>query len=129
MPRGEVAGNEAHPAVRRLVEMGFAEEDCRQALLTHKGNAFIFLKAFVFVSRKFYLCIHFEQRRSMFVYICILLYFCFELLFLKAMKAQQLRLYLVLCKSMESEVLLVIEVGMKGAINIQKYLKNIKILL
>ena len=41
MPRGEVAGNEAHPAVRRLVEMGFAEEDCRQALLTHKGNAFI----------------------------------------------------------------------------------------
>ena len=76
MPRGEVAGNEAHPAVRRLVEMGFAEEDCRQALLTHKGNAFIFL-----ISRKFYLCIHFEQRRSMFVYICILLYFVLNYFF------------------------------------------------
>ena len=47
MPREEVAGNEAHPAVRRLVEMGFAEEDCRQALLTHKGNAFRFLEAFI----------------------------------------------------------------------------------
>ena len=47
MPREEVAGNEAHPAVRRLVEMGFAEEDCRQALLTHKGNAFLFLEAFI----------------------------------------------------------------------------------
>ena len=38
MPRAEVAGSDAHPAVRRLVEMGFAEEDCRQALLTHKGK-------------------------------------------------------------------------------------------
>ena len=27
----------AHPAVKRLVEMGFAEENCRQALLDHKG--------------------------------------------------------------------------------------------
>jgi uncharacterized UBP type Zn finger protein len=24
--------------VKRLVEMGFAEEDCRQALLAHKGD-------------------------------------------------------------------------------------------
>ena len=29
---------EVHPAVRRLVEMGFAEEACRQALLETKGN-------------------------------------------------------------------------------------------
>lgn len=37
MPRETVAGVEAHPAIKRLVEMGFKEEDCRQALLLHKG--------------------------------------------------------------------------------------------
>lgn len=28
---------QAHPAVKRLVEMGFVEADCRKALLLHKG--------------------------------------------------------------------------------------------
>jgi hypothetical protein len=30
-------GEEAHPAVKRLVEMGFSEDKCRHALLNHKG--------------------------------------------------------------------------------------------
>ena len=49
MPRAEVAGSDAHPAVRRLVEMGFAEEDCRQALLTHKGKCRVLSLLFLLI--------------------------------------------------------------------------------
>ena len=33
----DLAVSQAHPAVKRLVEMGFVEADCRKALLLHKG--------------------------------------------------------------------------------------------
>jgi ubiquitin-conjugating enzyme (huntingtin interacting protein 2) len=32
------AGEEVHPSLKRLLDMGFAEDACRQALLDHKGN-------------------------------------------------------------------------------------------
>ena len=135
MPREEVAGNEAHPAVRRLVEMGFAEEDCRQALLTHKGNAFRFLQAFI---SALFFSLTFVFFAVFILYLRLWRYSLYKILlfniivfdsFFKAMKVQQLRHYWVLCNNIESEVVLVIEVGMGRAINIHIYLRNIKILL
>ena len=34
----ELEGEQKHPALRRLLDMGFPEADCRQALLDHKGD-------------------------------------------------------------------------------------------
>lgn len=36
--KDEMAGEDVHPALKRLLDMGFAENACRQALLDHKGN-------------------------------------------------------------------------------------------
>ena len=34
----ELESEEKHPALQRLLDMGFPEADCRQALLDHKGE-------------------------------------------------------------------------------------------
>ena len=36
--KADMEGEEVHPALKRLLDMGFPEEQCRSALLDHKGD-------------------------------------------------------------------------------------------